>query len=101
MYKSQKLLSINLDAQLPTWVHNEDTLLDVENDYVWSEKVSLPSNDYDIVSLSRVVFIIVALVILVLAFRYFKFRTKPRKKRSTKLKRLLAALSRTHTVPSV
>lgn len=101
LYKSQKLLSINLDAQLPTWVHNEDTLLDVENDYVWSEKVSLPSNDYDIVSLSRVVFIIVALVILVLAFRYFKFRTKPRKKRSTKLKRLLAALSRTHTVPSV
>lgn len=87
LYKSQKLLSVPIDSDLPVFSHDSKT---------WFPTAEYVDHDeLDILPIS--VILVVVSAVLIIIFRYFLFRKRPRRKRSNKLGRFLSMLK----VPNV
>ncbi|XP_065207712.1 membrane-bound transcription factor site-1 protease [Planococcus citri] len=85
LYKSQKLLSIDIDMELPIF-----RVKHLPNDTV--------DEDVDLLPMVAVLLIILGAVFVI--YRYFKYRKKPRRRRIVKFKRFLSAIH-AKRVPSV
>lgn len=86
LYKSQKLLSVQIESDLPVFSHDSKA---------WFPTAEYVDHD-DLDILPILIFIIAAAVIFIIC-RYFFFRKRPRRKRSNKLGRFLSMLK----VPNV
>ncbi|XP_014249873.1 membrane-bound transcription factor site-1 protease [Cimex lectularius] len=82
LYKSQKLLSIKLDAELP-FFSNDNT--------AWLPTAEYVDND-NIDTLPLLAFFMLILITLFILYRYFIMRTRPRRKRSNRFGRFISML---------
>lgn len=78
LYKAQKLLSIDIDLELPIFK---------------TEQLSNATfnEEFDLLPIAAVVFIILGALFVI--YKYYRFRKKPRRRRKAKFMRLVSAIN--------
>lgn len=85
LYKSQKLLSVTLEGELPFW----------DVGVMWrGDEVSVPDymSEEELDSLPAIVLVVLLIAVLCIVYRYLRFRTRPRRKRPARIRRLMSVL---------
>lgn len=85
LYKSQKLLSLSVEGEMPVW----------DLGGVWRrEDISLPDylSEDELDSLPALLLVLLLVAVLCIVYRFLRCRTRPRRKRQTRLRRLMTSI---------
>ncbi|KAK6630577.1 Membrane-bound transcription factor site-1 protease [Polyplax serrata] len=102
LYKSQKLLSIGIEAQLPVWqfpILKNGRLEDTNNNDFWAWREEINENDTNLTSFPAFFLLLLLCVVIYTACRFYRYRTRPRK-RKPKLKKIISNVN-SGRVPAV
>lgn len=101
LYKSQKLLTVGIESQLPLWPLPglKDSRTEENSNDILTYRSEMPENESNLTYYPAIMLLLLLSVVVYTACRFHKSRSRPRKRKS-RLKKMLSVINSSR-VPAV